>query len=150
MTDIEQTTFSNGSRESIKILTRVMILHPIATGISFIAFLLALGAGVVGSLLAAITSVLAFLVTVVAVICDFVLFGIIRDHVNSSDHDTSGSHAKFSVAIWTLLAAAVCSLIGAVVVFFTCCSARLHKRRGVREPAAKTDYGTPASRRRWF
>lgn len=150
MTNIEDTTFSDAYRESAKGLTRVMILHPIACGISFIAFLLGVGAGVFGSLFAALTSLVAFIVTVVALICDFVLFAIVRDHVNSNNDDTSGSHATYSVAIWTILAAAICSLIGAVILFFTCCSARLHKRRNA--PVAKNDYGTATTtrRRRWF
>lgn len=152
MTDIEQTSFSDASRATANGLTRVMILHPIATGISFIAFLLSCGAGVFGSLLAALVSLLAFIVTIVVLICDFVLFGIIKDHVNSSSHDTSGSHANFSVAIWTILVAAICTLLGAVIVFFTCCSARLHKKRR-NTTTTKSDYGTATTttrRRRWF
>ncbi|KAF3761026.1 pali-domain-containing protein [Cryphonectria parasitica EP155] len=153
MASIDDTSFSDASRDTANGLTHVMVLHPIATGISFIAFLLALGAGFFGSFLAAIVAALAFIVTIVVMIIDFVLFGIIKDHVNSSSDDTSGSHAKFSVAMWTILAGAICLLIGAVIVFFTCCSARLHKRRANRSSvAAKSDYGTATTsrRRRWF
>ncbi|ROV98579.1 hypothetical protein VSDG_04339 [Cytospora chrysosperma] len=146
MTDVEDTSFSSSSRKVTHVLTRVMILHPIATFIAFVAFLLALGSGFLGSLLAAFTSLLAFVVTVVSLICDFVLFAIIKDNVND---DGSGSHASYSVGMWTILVAAICSLLGAVVVLFTCCSARLHKRRGDTS-ASKTDYGRPAGRRRWF
>ncbi|KAK7739201.1 hypothetical protein SLS53_005838 [Cytospora paraplurivora] len=146
MTSIEDTTFSKTSRDATHVLTRVMILHPIATGIAFIAFVLALGSGFFGSLLAAFTSLLAFIVTLVALICDFVLFAIIRDNVND---DGAGSHASYSVGIWTILAAAITSLLGAAVVLLTCCSARLHKRR--RDSAVvKSDYGAPARKRRWF
>lgn len=150
MTSIEDTTFSEAYRDSASGLTRVMVLHPVAAGISFIAFLLGAGAGFFGSFLAAIVSLIAFIVTVVVMICDFVLFAIVRDHVNSNNDDTSGSHATYSVAIWTILVAAICSLIGAVILFFTCCSARLHKRRNA--PVAKNDYGTATTpkRRRWF
>ncbi|KUI61354.1 pH-response regulator protein palI/prr-5 [Cytospora mali] len=145
MTGIEDTSFSDYSRDVTHVLTKVMILHPIATGIAFIAFVLALGSGFFGSLLAAFTSLLAFVVTVVALICDFVLFSIIRDNVN---HDGSGSHAAYSAGIWTILVAAVCSLLGAIIVFFTCCSARLHRRRDAA--VTKNDYGTASRRRRWF
>lgn len=152
MANIEDTSFSDGTADSLKILTRIMILHPIATGISFIAFLFALGAGFIGSFLAAIVAVLAFLVTIVAMIIDFVLFGILKHHINDSSDDQSGSHARYSVAIWTILAAAICLLIGAVIVFFTCCSARLHKKKARNSVSPKNDYGTPATsgRRRWF
>lgn len=151
MSDIEDTSFSDAAHGTVKGLTRVMVLHPVAAGISFIAFLLALGAGFIGSLLGALVSLVAFIVTIVVLACDFALFGIVKDHVNSKPDDSSGSSASFSVAIWTILAAAICLLIGAVVLFFTCCSARLHKKRR-SEPMAKTDYGTATTtrRRRWF
>lgn len=146
MASIEDTTFSRTSRDATHVLTRVMILHPIATGIAFVAFVLALGSGFFGSLLAALASLLAFVVTLVALVCDFVLFAIIRDKVNG---DGAGSHASYSVGIWTILAAAITSLLGAAVVLLTCCSARLHKRR--RDSAVvKSEYGAPAKRRRWF
>lgn len=154
ISNIEDTSFSDAARDTTNGLTRVMVLHPVACGLSFIAFLLALGAGFFGSLLAALVALVALIVTIVVMVIDFVLFGILKDHINNSDDDSSGSHAKFSVAIWTVLVAAICLLIGAVIVFFTCCSARLHKRRERRSlGTAKTDYGTPATttrRRRWF
>lgn len=129
-----------------------MILHPVAAGIAFLAFLMALGSGFFGSLLAAFTSLVTFVVTVVVLICDFVLFAIIRDNVNDQNND---SHAYYSVGIWTVLVAGICSLLGAIIVFFTCCSARLHKRRSSRHASTlpKSDYGAPATtrrRRRWF
>lgn len=128
-----------------------MILHPVAAGIAFLAFLMALGSGFFGSLLAAITSLVTFVVTVVVLICDFVLFAIIRDNVNGRNN---GSHAYYSVGIWTVLVAGICSLLGAIIVFFTCCSARLHKRRNRHTSTVpKSDYGAPATtrrRRRWF
>jgi hypothetical protein len=127
-----------------------MILHPIAAGIAFLAFLMALGSGFFGSLLAAFTSLVTFVVTVVALICDFVLFAIIRDNVNDQNND---AHAYYSVGIWTILVAGIASLLGAIIVFFTCCSARLHKRRNRHSTVPKNDYGTPATtrrRRRWF
>lgn len=151
MEEVDQTSFSDASRDTANGLTRVMILHPIAAGVSFIAFLLALGAGFFGSFLAAIVAVIAFIITVVVLVTDFVCFGIIKDHVNNGSDDSSNSHASFGAAIWTILVAGICLLLGAVIVFFTCCSARLHKRRNA--PAAKNDYGTPATatrRRRWW
>lgn len=127
-----------------------MILHPVAAGIAFLAFLMAVGSGFFGSLLAAFTSLVTFVVTVVVLICDFVLFALIRDNVN--DQDTS-AHAYYSVGIWTVLVAGICALLGAVIVFFTCCSARLHKKRSSRHGTIpKNDYGTTTTtrRRRWF
>lgn len=146
MSNVEDTSFSESSRDVTHVLTKVMILHPIATGIAFLAFVFGLGAGFFGSLLAALTSLLAFIVTVVALICDFVLFAIIKHDVNN---DGSGSRADYSAGIWTILVAAICSLLGAIVVFFTCCSGRMHRRRDAA--VTKNDYGTTTTRRRrWF
>ncbi|RYP64534.1 hypothetical protein DL771_008723 [Monosporascus sp. 5C6A] len=132
-------------------LTGVMVLHPVAAGLAFISFLLALGAGVVGSLLSALAALLTFLVIIVALACDFVAFSIVRHAINEDDNGVPGARARWGSAAWTLVAAAVVAFLGMVVVFFTCCSARLHRRREDTTAAApKSDYGTPATRRRWF
>ncbi|CAK7235849.1 hypothetical protein SBRCBS47491_009435 [Sporothrix bragantina] len=141
------TSFSTASEDSTKALTRVMILHPIATGVAFIAFLLAVGAGVVGSFLGAFVSLLTFIITAVVLITDFVLFHIIKDHVNDSN---SGAKAKYGVAIWLLLVAAICSLLGTLVVFFSCCSARMHRQRHVSSGKVDPAYVQAPRRRRFF
>ncbi|KAH8671212.1 pH-response regulator [Xylariales sp. PMI_506] len=127
-------------------LTKVMILHPVACGLTFIAFLLALGAGVVGSFLASLVALLAFVVTLVVLITDFVCFALVKNAVNSSSTD---ARAEFGAASWTLLVSAICNLLATIIVFFTCCSARLHNRN---RSSVKNDYGAPAPtrRRRWF
>ncbi|OTA82507.1 hypothetical protein M434DRAFT_84592 [Hypoxylon sp. CO27-5] len=146
--NVRDVDFSDAATDTSKALTRVMILHPIATGLAFIAFLLALGAGVIGSLLASLCSLLTFIVTLVALICDFVAFGIIKNEVNDADN---GSRAEWGAASWTILVSAICSFLATFVVFFTCCSARLHRRREARAVKDVPDgYGTPARRRRWW
>ncbi|KAK0613465.1 SUR7/PalI family-domain-containing protein [Immersiella caudata] len=148
MNIVDGTEFSDYSEDTTRALTRAMVLHPIACGLNFIAFLLALGAGVVGSLLASLVALLAFLVTAVALIIDFVMFSIIRNNVNDN---ISNAHAYFGEAAWTTLVAAICSLVATVVVFLTCCSARLHKRRNRGAvPAHKAEYVEPPRRRRRF
>lgn len=145
---------------STRKLTKAMILHPIACGLNFIAFMLALGAGVVGSLLASLVALLAFLTTCVIMIIDFVMFSIVRSHLDdwtggSDDQGVTGNgmiiRAHYGAAAWTILASAICSLLGTIIVFFTCCSGRLHRSRqdrGVAAAGPKTDYGVPATRRR--
>ncbi|KAI2625597.1 pali-domain-containing protein [Hypoxylon sp. NC1633] len=147
--NVQDVSFSDYAADTTKGLTHVMVLHPVATGLAFISFLLALGAGVVGSLLASLCSLLTFIVVLVALICDFVMFSIIRNEVNSADN---GSSAEWGAASWTTLVAAICCLIATVVVFFTCCSARLHRRRETRVAKDVPEgYGTPATRRRrWW
>jgi len=51
---------------------------------------------------------------------------IIKDHVNS---DGTGSHAYYSVGMWTILAAMILLFFGMFIVLFTCFSARKEKRR---------------------
>ncbi|KAF7532322.1 hypothetical protein G7054_g8062 [Neopestalotiopsis clavispora] len=139
---------SDFAGDTANALTRVMVLHPVAAGLSFISFLLALGAGVVGSFLAALVSLLTFIVTLVVLITDFVGFAILKNAVNRSD---TGASSEFGACMWTLLVAAICNLLATVIVFFTCCSARLHKKRSTG--TAKVErYDSPGRpvRRRWF
>jgi len=141
-------SYSHAAVSSTNTLTKVMILHPVATGIMFIAFVLSLGAGIFGSLLAAIIAALGFLVTVVALICDFVLWHIVRDNVN--DQDGHSTYARYGAAIWCILVSAICSLLDTIVVFLTCCSGRLHRRR---ERSKVDHYNSPPAttrRRRWW
>lgn len=130
-------------------LTKVMILHPIATGIVFIAFMLSLGSSMVGSFLASAVAFLAFLITAAAVISGFVLFNLVRSAVNDAGPD---GRAYYSHGAWTLLAAGILTLLGSIILFFTCCSNRRHRRKEVvvKQPVV-SDYGTPAThrRRRW-
>jgi len=147
---IDGTRFSDYADDTTRALTKVMILHPIACGLNFIAFMLALGAGFVGSLFASIIALLAFLTTAVAVIIDFVLFSVVRSNVNDRG-DQTGAYAYYGAAAWTTLVSAICSLIGTVVVFLTCCSGRLHKRRNRGVAPVKEGYvAPPPRRRRWF
>lgn len=148
MSQIESTDFSTASEDTTKALTRVMILHPVACGVMFIAFLLALGAGLIGSFLAALVSGIAFIIALVAMACDFALFGIIKNHVNG---DGSGSHAYFSVGIWCILAAMIAGFLGAVVVFVTCLSKRMHKKKTRSAIGEKGYVGgvRPAKRHFW-
>lgn len=143
---VDNTDFSGARESTTKALTRVMILHPIAAGLCFLAFLLCLGAGILGSFLASMVAFLAFIVTLVALICDFVGFALIRSKVND---DRNGSHARFSVGIWLVLAAGICSLIATVVVFITCCAGRRRDSRNARK-MEHYDASPAAPRRRRF
>jgi hypothetical protein len=144
MATIDNTSFDTAAKDSTKALTRVMVLHPVVCALSFVAFLFALGAGVCGALFASFLSALTFIIGVVVVACDFVLFSIIKRHVNN---DGSGSKAKYDVGLWTALAALVCLFLGTIIVFFTCCSGRMHKNRSSR--VVKEDgYAPPVTTRR--
>lgn len=132
ITDATGSEFSNASENTAKALTRVLVLHPVATGLCFIAFILCLGAGTLGSFVASMVSALACLITVVVLACDFVGFGIIKRKVNRSSADIS---AHWGVAIWLVVVAGICTLAATVVVFFTCCAGRARRRRESRKMA---------------
>ena len=75
-TDADGTSFSLAAHDSVDGLTNAMILHPIACAVAFIAFLLSIGAGVVGSLLGSLVGALAWVITLVAMAIDFSIFGV--------------------------------------------------------------------------
>jgi hypothetical protein len=124
MATIEGSSFSTAATDTTEGLTRVMVLHPVACALAFIAFLLAIGAGFCGSLLASMVALLTWIVTLVVMAVDFALFGVIKNHVNS---DGTGSNAYYSTGMWTCLAAMITLLIGTVIMFFSCFSARRHR-----------------------
>ncbi|KAG5944473.1 hypothetical protein E4U53_006879 [Claviceps sorghi] len=143
MRSLDGTSFGTASADTIKGLTRVMVLHPIALGLCFIAMLLlCVSAGVLGSLLASLVSLLSFAATVVAMICDFVAFSTLKRHVN--DHRVS--RAEWGSGIWLVLVAAVLTLIGAAIVFVTCCCGR--NKTSDRQKESWGEGGAPATRGR--
>ncbi|KAH7266321.1 hypothetical protein FSOLCH5_012768 [Fusarium solani] len=125
--------FSDAAENTAKALTYVMVLHPVATGLCFIAFLLALGAGTLGSLMSSLVALLAFFVTIVALACDFAGFAIVKRRVNNADIDLN---AEWAVGIWLVLVAAVLALAATIIVFFTCCSGRRRRSRESKKMAA--------------
>jgi len=141
MNEIDGTSFSNAAKDTVDHLTDVMILHPIACGLAFIAFLTALGAGMIGGLFASLIAAVTWLITLVVMVIDFVLFGIVKNHVNK---DGTGSKAVYSVGMWTCLAAMVCLFFATFIVFFSCCSARRHNRDNRRSKAGDAGYGNTA------
>ncbi|KAG6003386.1 hypothetical protein E4U21_002061 [Claviceps maximensis] len=151
MHSLDGTTFGTSSADTAKGLTRVMVLHPVALGLCFIAvLLLCISAGVLGSLLASLVSLAAFVVTLVAMICDFIAFSIVKRDVN--DHGVS--HAEWGSGIWLVLVAALLTLFGAAVVFVTCCCARRNKASDRRKETSPWNDGaapvTGGGRRRRF
>ena len=126
MAKIDHTSFSRVAAGTSDGLTRVMVLHPVACGLAFIAFLLALGSGIIGSLAGALVAFIAWALTLVALAVDFSSLGIVKHHVNN---DKSGSHAYFGSGIWLLLASFITLFFGMLIVLFTCASARREKKR---------------------
>lgn len=125
---LDDTDFGNGTRSTAKALTNVMVLHAVACGFAFIAFLLSIFTGIVGALMATLMSVATFIIIVVVLVCDFVFWSLIRHDVNKGDNP-SDSRATFGPAIYCVLAAGVLSLLAAIIVFITCCAGRRKAKR---------------------
>ncbi|RFU73190.1 hypothetical protein TARUN_9065 [Trichoderma arundinaceum] len=128
-------SFSRSDRDGARILTRVLILHPIAAGLTFLAFLLCLGTSFLGSFVASLFSALAFIATIIAMACDFAGFQIIKHAVNT--RGPSQLDARWGPAVWCILVAAVLTLVATILVFVTCCAGRVKKSRSRR---GKGDY----------
>jgi len=91
-------------------LTYVLVLHPIAAGLSALAVIFGIcGAGYsrFGTIMMTISSVLAVLVTLVAWIVDLALFGIVKTEVINN-----GGSAQYGIANWFTIAAWVSLCIG--------------------------------------
>ena len=126
--NLQGTVFSRAAADSVDGLTHVMILHPIACAIAFLAFALSLGAGVVGSILGALVAFVAWVLTVVVMAIDFSLFGVsfcflwsnslstgYADHGNRLSKTTSTSRTK-------ALMPTTRSACGPVLQPWCCCS----------------------------
>lgn len=108
-------------------LTRVMVLHPITTGVAFIAFLVSLGGNIVGGLAGAAVGGLAWILTLIAMAIDFTIFKIVKHNVNTNDNITS--EASWSSAMWMIVAAFVLLGLGAAIVLMTCFGTRRERAR---------------------
>ncbi|KAH6609578.1 hypothetical protein Trco_002924 [Trichoderma cornu-damae] len=132
---VTQLTFSKSDRDSTRILTRVLVLHPVAAGLTFLAFLLCLGTSFLGSFVASLFSALALVATIIALASDFAGFEIIKHAVNT--RGPSNLEAHWGPAVWCIVAAGALTLIATVLIFVTCCAGRVKKSRSRR---GKTDY----------
>ncbi|KAI7507451.1 hypothetical protein KC347_g6879 [Hortaea werneckii] len=142
--------FSEVSSGTATSLTRVMVLHPIITGLAFIALLLSLGSGLIGSLAGAFVAAIAWVLTLIALACDFSLFGIVRHHVNDDENGIQ-AHASFGGGIWLLLASFVLLFFGMVIVLFTCVSVRREKKKaraGMGRESVAAPATTPTEKRK--
>jgi hypothetical protein len=147
MSTVDSTTFTTAQTKSAKALTKVMVLHSVACGLAFLAFLFSAGSGCCGAIFAALTSAITWFICLIVMSTDLVLFGMLKRHIN---RDGSGSHAKYGNAMWSLVAAVVCLFLGTFVVLGTCCSARMHKQDTGKNIEEEYAQGGEQSRNRFF
>lgn len=130
-------------------LTNVMVLHPVAAGLAFISFVLSLTSGLFGGIIAMLAALFTFIVALVVVVCDFVLFSYVRSKIQEANRD---SWASYGSGAWCALAGLVVIFIAFVITFVTCCAGRREKKRqtNVVKESHHGDYGTPTRRRRFW
>ncbi|KAL1836048.1 hypothetical protein VTJ49DRAFT_5633 [Mycothermus thermophilus] len=137
--------FSDDVRKTTDGLTRGMILHPIACGLCFLAFLLCLYAGTAGlkhprgadarlvRFLSVLTALAALVATLLACILDFVLWSLVKRVVDGYDGPDEDEERKttevtgtgtYGAGAWTLLIAALCTAAAGVVLVGSCCCCR--------------------------
>ncbi|GAA6061519.1 hypothetical protein JCM10212_004509 [Sporobolomyces blumeae] len=115
------------SETVLRNLTYTLILTPIAAGLSFIAFLLAIGTHLVLGILGSIAALLAFIVTIVALGLQLGLFIVTRNRINGLNQPNT--HVGISSCIWLVVAAAGCQLWATITV----CLTRSRRKRDRRE-----------------
>lgn len=121
-TTVFNRTWQNNS---LTALSKALILHPIACGLSFLALLVSICSNRFGYVFASFLALLAFLASLAAMIVDFVMFGIIRREVNNN---VTGRTASYSNATWMVLAATVVLFFSVFFVLFSCCTSRRNRR----------------------
>ena len=75
-TSVEGVSLDSSATNVANGLTGAMVLHPVACGITFLAFLVSLGAGVIGSLAGFAIAAIAWVLTLVVMAIDFTLFAV--------------------------------------------------------------------------
>lgn len=109
---------ANYNNNAVDRASNALILHPIAAGIAFLAQIIALASNQFGFLCASFIVFLAFLVSLVCMVLDFALFGIVRNAINGN---VVGSPASFGNATWITLGATASLLISVIFTLFACC-----------------------------
>jgi hypothetical protein len=75
MSAIDGSAFGTVGTHVADSLTNALVLHPVASGLAFLAALFALG-GAIGSLIGTFVAIIAWIITLVVMIIDFVIFGV--------------------------------------------------------------------------
>jgi len=94
-------------------LTATMVLHPVAAGLAGLSVIFGIcGAGYhrMGTIFMFFCSALATLITFVVFIIDMVLWGIVKDKINTDG--PAGADAKYGNANWMVLGALVALILG--------------------------------------
>lgn len=144
---------SHTAENAIEATTKALILHPIACGVSFFAFLIAALSDRLGFICAAFIAFVAMLCAAVAMVLDIVLFYVLRAYLDKYNINSLVS-VSYSVGTWTCVrsrirpahsslilslfdrvrhstvAAFCCLFIGMFFTLCACITDRRRRRRG--------------------
>jgi hypothetical protein len=134
------TAGQSGSQDIGASWTRGLILHPIATAIIFVAWLLGFSEHVTVSLIASLVSFLGALFTLIAFAIDIALYVHVRKQVN--DLHTINSNTDAGPGFWMTLATFVLLLLAGCTVCFG--------RRRERTARGTTSNSYNYAKRPWY
>ncbi|KAG8935362.1 hypothetical protein FRC02_008167 [Tulasnella sp. 418] len=139
--------FSNASGQTEYVRaswTRGLVVQPIATGVTFIAFLLSFSSSLGLLLVASLLSFFASLVTLIFLAINIALYLYTRSKVNDFGID---QNTDFGPAFWMSIVTFVLTLISGLIVCFN--RNRESRVRRADSHAATTGYGRPTGWRRF-
>jgi hypothetical protein len=122
--------------------TRGLILHPIAAGVTFVAWLLAFSEHVTVSLVASLVSFLAALFTLIAFAIDIALYAHVRKQMN--DLNTIQKNTNTGPGFWMTFV----SLILLLLAGCTVCFGRRRERINRGDYYSKSNYNY--AQRPWY
>lgn len=115
-TDIDYSTLSVKSLDHI---TYALILHPIVTGLSFLAFFIACVSSPIGYYFAAFFAALAWLGTVLVFVLDNLLFAILRGHLIAIN--STSTQTVYGLGIEATAGGLAALSLAAIFSLATCC-----------------------------
>lgn len=128
-------------------LTRAMILHPIACGLAFIAFLSTLGGRtIMSSMSGLLITLLDWGLVLCSLAVDFTAFGIIKHEVNSQANGVFPT-AKFGSAMWCLVASFIL-MSGSLLIMAMSFVGAVRQRRAERQRANNMQAANAGARRK--
>ncbi|GAA5924614.1 SUR7/PalI family protein [Sporobolomyces koalae] len=118
---------SDHDQDIIRSVTKAFVVHPIACGLAFLAFLIAACSDRIGFLCASLFTLFTFIVTVACVVLDIVFFYVVRRIVE--DKTDVSVNIKYAAGTWITVAALACEFVG---FFATCCACITARRKARR------------------
>ncbi|OSD03824.1 hypothetical protein PYCCODRAFT_1434221 [Trametes coccinea BRFM310] len=129
------TTIYNGGRQDFVTIgaswTRGLAVHPVATGVTFIALLLSLSTHVTATLLASLTAFLAALLTLIAFAIDIALYAWVKHQVGKLDGVASNTDT--APGFWM-------TFVSFLLLCFAGCTVCFGRRRDRMEGATTYNY----------